>query len=203
MAIADYAQLQDSLKAWLWDREDLAGRVPDFVSMCEADLNDELRVAQMEGSAVVTLTNGSGPLPADYLQWRRVMTQDSPVRVLEYADPAWAEDHFQGSPASLSWFFTIVWTTIQTYPTSIPNLTLSYYKKIPALSSSNVTNWLLARKPQVYLYGSLVHAAPFLDDDDRLQTYGALRKVAIESLTGSDRLARYGKSVQRPPGATP
>jgi hypothetical protein len=25
--------LQDSIKGWLWDREDLAGRVPDFITM--------------------------------------------------------------------------------------------------------------------------------------------------------------------------
>ena len=31
-----------------------------------------------------------------------------------------------------------------------------------------------------------MHAAPFLDDDDRLQTYGAMRKVAIDSLMMSE-----------------
>jgi hypothetical protein len=201
--MADYAQLQDSIKGWLWDREDLAGRVPDFIAMAEADFNDELRVAQMEGSANIVLTNGAAPLPTDYLTWRRVMSQDSWARVLEFADPAWAEDHYGVRVEEPSWHFTIMGSTIKTYPSSVANLTLDYYKKIPALSSSNVTNWLLTRKPQVYLYGSLVHAAPFLDDDDRLQTYGALRKVALDSLRGTDVIARYGKAVQRPPGATP
>lgn len=203
MPLADYAQLQDAIKGWLWDREDLAGRVPEFISFAEADFNDELRVGQMELSATVTLTNGAGPLPADYLAWRRVMTQDNPVRVLEFADPAWAEDHFMAQATSPSWHFTISGSTISTYPRSVPNLTLLYYQKIPPLSSSNLTNWLLTRKPQAYLYGALVHAAPFLDDDERLQTYGALRKVALDSLRGTDIVGRYGKAVQRPPGATP
>ena len=203
MPMADYAQLQDSIKGWLWDREDLAGRVPDFIAMAEADFNDELRIAPMEVSATVTLTNGAGPLPNDYLAWRRVLSQDSPNRVLEFADPAWAEDHYMAWGTEPAWHFTISGSTIKTYPTSVANLTLLYYQKIPALSSSNVTNWLLTRKPQVYLYGSPVHAAPFLDDDDRLQTYGALRKVALDSLRGTDVIARYGKAVQRPPGATP
>jgi hypothetical protein len=203
MALADYAQLQDAIKGWLWDREDLAGRVPEFITFAEADFNDELRVGQMELSATVTLTNGVGPLPNDYLAWRRVMTQDSPVRVLEFADPAWAEDHYVARAAEPAWHFTISGSTIKTYPTSVPNLTLLYYQKIPSLSSSNVTNWLLTRKPQAYLYGALVHAAPFLDDDERLQTYGALRKVALDSLRETDVVGRYGKAVARPPGATP
>jgi hypothetical protein len=203
MAMADYAQLQDSIKGWLWDREDLAGRVPDFIAMAEQDFNDELRVGQMEVSATVTLTNGAGPLPNDYLQWRRVLSQDSPNRVLEFADPAWAEDHYMARTAEPAWHFTIVGSTIKTYPTSVANLTLMYYQKIPPLSSSNLTNWLLSRKPQAYLYGSLVHAAPFLDDDERLTTYGALRKVALDSLRSTDIMGRYGKAVQRPPGVTP
>jgi hypothetical protein len=203
MALADYAQLQDAIKGWLWDREDLAGRVPEFIAFAEADFNDELRVGPMELSATVTLTNGAGPLPSDYLAWRRVMTQDSPVRVLEFADPAWAEDHFTARAAEPAWHFTISGSTIKTYPTSVPNLTLLYYQKIPPLSSSNVSNWLLTRKPQAYIYGALIHAAPFLDDDDRLQTYAALRKAALASLRDADVVGRYGKAVQRPPGATP
>lgn len=204
MAMADYAQLQDAFKTWLWDREDLAGRAVDCIAMAEADFNDELRIAQMEVSAPITLTNGVGPLPADYLAWRRVITDDSRSRVLEFADPAWAEDHYMGPDVpGLSWHFTITGSTIKTYPSSVPNLMLLYYQKIPALSASNPTNWLLTRKPQVYLYGALVHAAPFLDDDERLQTFGALRKVALDSLRQSDTLGRYGKAVQRPPGATP
>lgn len=203
MPMADYAQLQDSIKSWLWDREDLAGRVPDFIVMAEADFNDELRVAQMEVSVTVTLTNGAGPLPVDYLAWRRVLSQDSPVRKLEFADPSWAEDHYMAQTGAPAWHFTISGSTITTYPMSPANLTLLYYQKIPALSSSNLTNWLLTRKPQAYLYGALVHAAPFLDDDDRLQTYAALRKVALDSLQGTDMVGRYGKAVQRPPGATP
>ena len=204
MALADYAQLQDAFKTWLWDREDLAGRAVDCIAMAEADFNDELRVAQMEVSVPITLVNGEGPLPADYLAWRRVITDDSRSRVLEFADPTWAEDHYQGPDVpSPSWHFTITGSTIKTYPTSVPNLKLLYYQKIPTLSSSNPTNWLLTRKPQAYLYGALVHAAPFLDDDERLQTFGALRKVALDSLRQSDTFGRYAKAVQRPPGATP
>jgi hypothetical protein len=203
MAMSDYAQLQDAIKGWLWDREDLSGRVPEFIAMAEADFNDELRVAQMEVSVPITLTNGIGPLPTDYVAWRRVLTQDMPVRVLEWADPAWAEDHYYAMAPQPSWHFTVTGNQIKTYPTSVPNLTLLYYQRIPPLSSSNLTNWLLARKPQAYLYGSLVHAAPFLDDDDRMQVYAAMRKVALDSLRLTDTVGRYGKAVQRPPGSTP
>jgi hypothetical protein len=129
MALGDYAQLQEAIKGWLWDREDLAGRVPEFIAMAEADFNDQIRVAQMEVSATVTLTNGAGPLPNDYIAWRRVLTQDNPVRVLEWANPGWAEDHYIAAVSGLAWHFTITGTTIRTYPAAIPNLTLLYYQR--------------------------------------------------------------------------
>jgi hypothetical protein len=47
------------------------------------------------------------------------------------------------------------------------DLTLLYWQKIPALSDSNQTNWVLDRYPDLYLYASLRHAAALLPKDDR------------------------------------
>ncbi len=204
MALSTYQQLQDSIVGWLWDRSDLAGRVPDFIALAEADFNSDLRVAAMEASASITLTSGSGSLPSDYLAWRRVLTQDSPARVLEWAEPNWAADYYIGQTAAApSNHFTIIGTTIKTYPTSSANLTLQYYQKIPALASNTSGNWLLTRAPAVYLYGALMHAAPFLDDDDRLRTWGTLRNEAVAALKMQDSQARYSKAAARIKGYTP
>ena len=40
-----------------------------------------------------------------------------------------------------------------------------YFAKIPALSDSATSNWLLERHYDLYLYGSLVQAALYLKDD--------------------------------------
>jgi predicted ATPase len=50
-------------------------------------------------------------------------------------------------------------------------LDLDYYQRIPSLTTSNTTNWLLADAPHVYLYTSLLHATPFLMDDARYQVF--------------------------------
>ena len=91
-------------------------------------------------------------------------------------------------------------TTIKTYPSSVPNLTLLYYQTDSAAlveQPQPTGSWL--RKPQAYLYGSLVHAAPFLDDDDRMQVYAAMRKVALDSL----RLTDYRGPLWQGRAATP
>jgi hypothetical protein len=156
MALADYAQLQDAIKGWLWDREDLAGRVPEFIAMAEADFSDELRVAQMEVSATITLTNGIGPLPNDYVAWRRVLTQDNPVRVLEWADPAWAEDHYYAIAPQPSSHFTVTGSTIKTYPTSV----LQLDAVLSADSAASASNPATGSDPQATgLSLRLAHAA--------------------------------------------
>ena len=49
-----------------------------------------------------------------------------------------------------------------------------------ALSDSAETNWLLTHHPDIYLYGALLHSAPFLQEDARAQTWAALYKSAVE-----------------------
>jgi len=197
MALQTYAQLQEGVRKWLWDREDLSARIPEFIALAESDFNDELSVGDMETTATVVLTNGSGPLPADYLIWRRVVDLSNPNCALEWADPNWADDRYlpQSGAAAPSRFFTIIGSTIKTYPPSQSTLNLTYYQKIPPLTPTNPTNWLLTRKPGIYLYGALMHAAPFLDDDERTQTWGALRKVEMDSLEARDVMSRYARPV--------
>jgi hypothetical protein len=62
-----------------------------------------------------------------------------------------------------------------------------YYKALPALSA-NSTNWLLTAHPDVYLYGSLMQAAPYLKNDERLAVWGSLYTASIADLNqSSDR----------------
>ncbi len=56
---------------------------------------------------------------------------------------------------------------------------LMYYAKVPTLSDSNETNWLLTHYPDIYLYGALLHSAPYLREDERAQTWAALHAAAV------------------------
>lgn len=203
MALSAYDQIQQSIRRYCWDRDDLSGMIPDFITLCEARLNNYLRVSQMEASTTITLTNGVGSLPADYLAWRSVLTTDSPVRRLEWAEPNWAEAEYAPLVSGLSDYFAIYGTTIKTYPLSQANLTFGYYQKIPPLVSNMTGNWITARHPGLYIYGALVEAAPFLDDDDRVSTWGQMYNDAVSKLQNSDITGRYARSSMRISGATP
>lgn len=67
-----------------------------------------------------------------------------------------------------------------------------YLRKIPALSDTNTSNWLLDKADDIYLYGSLVFAESFLKNDPRIQVWSAYADTAIAELQEEDRKGRYG-----------
>jgi len=78
-------------------------------------------------------------------------------------------------------------------------LTLVYLDFTPykALNYYNVdTNWLLSKSPQIYLYGTLLHAAPFLNDDSRLPVWSALFEDAVKALNDQDKRRMSGTKPQ-------
>jgi hypothetical protein len=74
---------------------------------------------------------------------------------------------------------------------------LVYYANVPALSDSNTSNWLLSKYPDIYLYGALVHTAPYLDEDQRAQTWAALYQSAIDAANRESEKARHSGSGLR------
>jgi hypothetical protein len=56
-----------------------------------------------------------------------------------------------------------------------------YRQNIPPLAS-NSPNWLLALAPDLYLYGALLESAPYIKEDDRIQTWGLGFTAALNDL---------------------
>ena len=94
-----------------------------------------------------------------------------------------------GTPKS----YTLEAGQFHLYPTPIAetNVELVYYAKVPALES-NATNWLLTNSPDIYLYGSLLHSAPYLQDDARLAVWAQLYSAAVTRLNDSSMQAKTG-----------
>jgi hypothetical protein len=84
----------------------------------------------------------------------------------------------------------------QFYPTPSAevNTELLYYPKTTALSSSNADNWLLLEAPDVYLYGALLHSAPYLGEDERVGVWAQMYGAAVSQLNQSSENARFSGS---------
>lgn len=208
MTIATYSDLQTAVSDHL-ARTDLTAYIPDFITMAENWLNygsenvAPLRTKEMEAVTSLVPTSGVCTLPTDFLEWRRVSENTSYKRTLDYITLDEAERDYPDGAAGLGERFTIIGTSLYTYPLVSNNVNLVYYQAIPALSVSSTTNWLLTKSPGVYLRATLVQAATFIHDDGELTKQAQLASALIAGLNRSDMLGRFSRARLSIRGVTP
>jgi hypothetical protein len=199
MALTTYAELKTSIGDWL-NRSDLTSVIPDFISLAEAQIERTLRARQMIVRANASFDAQYGAVPSDFLETKSLkLTSTNPQTPLEFLsidalDQKAAEYTASGRPR----FFGVVGGQLRIVPTPDSTYTteLTYYAKLSKLSTSNTSNWLLASSPDIYLYGSLLQAAPYLQDDARIQTWATLYERALNDLqTADDRGASSGGAL--------
>jgi hypothetical protein len=195
MALDTYAALQAAVADYL-ARSDLTSQIPDFITLNESRMNKVLRTRYQETVSTITIDAATEALPTDFLEARTFVLSSSPNVVLEFMSPTDLETTYASGAAGRPLNFAIIGSNFKFGPT--PDATysgsLTYYAKIPALSDSNTTNWLLTNYPDLYLYGTLMEAAPFCASDDRIPIWMGLYDRAIAGLSQADERARWNGS---------
>lgn len=205
MAITTYAELQtaisDNTTGWLY-QNNTSARVTDFITLCEAEMNKRLSVSPirpMQKRASVTIDAEFVAAPTDMVkpdafeitslshEWRMGYIEPEDMAQRRWAMDARREELLSLLGAKPPEFFTIVGSEFRFQPTPETSFTaeLSYFSRIPALSISNTSNWMLAAHPDAYLYGALAVATTFTDDDRRLATFSDLFTNAMNGVIAS------------------
>ena len=200
MAIGTYAELVQAIQDWMMDRSDLAARAPDFIAMGEgiiaygSEQVTPLRCREMETVASLVPASGVCALPADYLQYRRVVDTGTPRRNLGYCHAGNGRPllsrarrrhggkvhHHRRQPAY--------------FPLTANAVELTYYAKVPALTALATTNWLLTKasrhlSARLAADGGRVHQGCGRDDHA-----GALLSSLIKGMNDQGMLANYAKA---------
>lgn len=200
MAISTYTDLKTSVASWL-NRDDLTSVIPDFISLAEAGINRDLRHYKMIERADATLDSRYVQMPTDWMETVRFsITSGNTYRLELVSRDDMLEYRQKTADASgRPRFYANIGDTIEVFPTPDADYTmqLQYYAKTPALSDSNASNWLLLAAPDVYLYGTLIQSAPYLQDDARTQTWAALYAAALQSLQKASDDTRFAGSGLR------
>jgi len=191
MALTTYTELKSSLADWL-NRTDLTSAIADFISLAEAQMERQLRTRQMIVRATASFAAAAeyGTVPDDFLETKSIKLDTNPVTSLTFqtieAMDQLSNTTYLSSGKPL--YFTVVGNQFRLLP--IPDgaytADLVYYAKLAKLSATNATNWLLTQAPDVYLYGSLLQAAPYLQDDARISVWSSLYLAGLEQLQVAD-----------------
>jgi hypothetical protein len=201
VSLSTYSDLSTAVAAWL-HRADLASNIPDFISLAEARIFRNLRSKEMEATLNATVSSGVIATPTSYIDLKYAYVNQSSVTKLERKDPAWIYQNYPlrssgGTPKFIAreagnFIFG-------PYPDSSYLITGVYYKNIGPVSSS--AHAVFTANPDLYLYGSLVAATPFLKQDPRIAMWEALYQGALASAQGMDDREDYsGGSLRVMPG---
>jgi hypothetical protein len=183
MAISTYAELQTAVSNWL-DRSDLTSRIPEFITLAEGRIGRKLRIREMETESDVSLVAGTrtAAVPTGFREVRRVRLDTTPVRELQYISPQdyWAR--YMSTNTDKPQVFTVEGTNMVFGP--IPDAAYTakvlHYKAFDALSTG--TNAVFLANPDLYLYGSLLAAEPFLKNDKRVGMWKGMFDEAMMEL---------------------
>jgi hypothetical protein len=193
MALANYTDLVAAINGWL-NRSDMNAIAPDLIALAEAEFNRVLRCPEMEVRSTSTFTGEALALPADFIGFRSMSADNCKFT------PASADDLFNlptsytGNPKYVAisdgqFFFRPV-------PSSA-TVQIVYYQKIPALTVANPTNWLIAKYPDLYLFGALAQAEFYNWNDSRLPLVKSRVEEIIEQIGMATQKERYGGRTLR------
>jgi hypothetical protein len=176
MSLANYSDLKSAIASWT-ARSDLTTQLDDFIDMAEAEFNRTLRTEQMITETTLTLssTSASVNLPSDFLEIDSISFTDSPKEINFLARKSLQDQYAAqttGRPRVYSLRASSTSAGVQRMifgpaPDGAYTLTISYYQKVPGLSTSNTTNWLMTKEPEAYLFCSLSKGLSFIQDTER------------------------------------
>lgn len=193
MAISTFAELKASIADYL-NRSDLTSVIPTFVSLAEAQINRDVRHWQMENRATTSFDGQFGTRPSDWVSTIRMHLTGNGTRSMSLiSQQAMAERRANDNDAAgTPMFYAHSESQFELYPTPDQAVTaeILYFQKVPSLSDSNTTNWLLGYAPDVYLYGSLIHSAPYLSEDNRATVWASMYGAAVEQLNAKSEEAK-------------
>jgi hypothetical protein len=177
MDLSTYSGLKAAIADYL-NRDDMTSVIPGFIALAEAKFNRKMRTRQMIKRATAVIDSQSFAYPADWLEAKEFILSTNPITYMKFVTELQAKELQSteivspGKPR----YYTIIGSQIEVIGTPDTSYSgvLTYYAKIPALSDSNTSNWLLAYAPDLYLYGALLESAPYLKDDERLAIWGQM-----------------------------
>lgn len=185
----DYADLKTKIASWL-KRSDLVAMIPDFVTLAETKLSEDLFGTNMTTTSTLATVAGVADvaLPTDFRSLRSLSLSSSAESATpDYVTPqvlANRNDTASGTPV----VYTVIDGNLRFSPApdAIYSVSLVYECRVPPLSDAALTNWLIERSPNAYLFGSLLMAQPFILKDERMPVFQQMYADAVNGINVND-----------------
>lgn len=207
MAVDTFLKLQSEISDTL-NRTDLIADVTEFgggtiegaiirgISKAERRIVRRLRTKEFETSTSFSCVGGTETvnIPSDYVMTKAlVLIQGGSVAPLISKDLATLLSDMPssavGTPDSFAPYGTYFY--LRRIPDSAYQMKLYYYNSPTPLSSTNTSNTLLTKYPDLLLYGALIELTAHVEEDERIQLWKGAFDEAIKDITDDNNLNRW------------
>jgi hypothetical protein len=186
MSLDTYDGLRQEIADYL-TRDDLTAKIPTFVTLAEKQIKRRLR--RTKSRITVQFHGASFQIPdtiAEITSVRLVTSQPSQDLPFTIGTPEMIAEHraAYGIVAGRPRFGAVVGKELLLSPAADQtyDAELIVYPSMTSLSSSVQTNTVLTEAPDVYLFGALMEAEPYLDNDGRIATWETKYEKALKEL---------------------
>lgn len=221
MALTTYSGLTKAVGDWL-NRTDLAWDIPDFIALAEARIQ---RLMRTEVTLVPISGANPSPvllLEAPDLYLYGALCEAAPFLEHDERIPVWEARFMKAvaeyneykrsssaavAPTNYSNLITVVdnWLNVLSLSTRVPEFIALAEAKIKRLARSEITltplstgsptSTLLTEAPDLYVYGALLEAAPYLKNDDRVAMWEAKFTKALDEYNAYKRATSTAVAV--------
>ena len=138
-------------------------------------------------------------LPTNFIQMRNLQINTSPITPMQYVTPEIYDRLYGSTQEGTPQMYTIIADELQLgpIPASVQTIEMLFYKKFDALTGLAPTNWMITNAPDVYLYGCLLEAEPFIMNDPRVQLWATAFQQSIKDIQEQDNKDRHSGSALR------
>lgn len=196
----NFGAIQGYVAQWL-DRDDLTPIIPVWINLLLRKLERQYNFKYMFDSSEEVLSSNTVDVPTRYkaLEYAFVQAVNKryPLMHLTYRDAMRMYPSIDGTgiPKLIvnndnSEFLLLPAPSSDSSYT----LELGYYIYSTSLSLSDDTNWMTENASDVLIYGSLLQSAPYLIEDQRLETWKVLYDDAFTTLLLSENREKVSGS---------
>ena len=205
MPFDTYSSLLTSIDHYLGQRVELQPVYPDFVFLAEQRICRDVRAREMIRRVVALLNETWEWLPSDFLQARRITARPGTtsssdpmsIRLTGMTTGQLEASYSNQATADMPEAYAIEGLQIRfgpaLFPASLPdsvldptpyrNFEVVYYARFPHLNAADMpTTPMLCAYPELFLYGALMEAEPYLVNDERFAVWKGMFDDAVDRI---------------------
>jgi hypothetical protein len=205
MALGTYSDLSTAIGTWE-ERTFTTAETDEFILLAEANAN--LRLAtdyRRRTSATINLdASGIGTLPTSFIgmsSLTRDVVGSLPLKQVSAAALIERNPYEVSDEAEV--FALLTSTTLQVAPVTDDNYLAVYSTVVPALTSSNTTNWLLTLAPHYYLFSCQAAAAAKFKAYQEAAMLDAKANMILDQIISQGNVAEFANAEMTFPMVAP